>query len=359
MFREGLKQKNRRSSLIPALLIIGLLLALFGGWLRLAQRFPALKEPKTMTYNWNYQGRQYTLSLTAYKSVFDYYNHKQKGIYVGDEDSSINRYLETPNEDNAYKELTDELNNLAAKSGLDDDQRLELAVAFVQNIPYDTAKAKTDLKHPRYAYEVLYEGKGICSGKSFLMYAILKQMGYGSAILDYPDEKHMNVGVETEMEYSTDNSGYSMIETTNPKLRIGVIPRIDKTSRQARTQEGLRQFNLRNPNTTSGTTLSSPKIYAKTSGKKYNGVVRTYQAEREIADIKNYLTRQQPLIMQKEDEIKTMERRMNTLKTANNIRAYNALVMPHNQLVEEVKSMISEYNSQVTRYNSLVKETFS
>jgi len=359
MAHEDEKRKNRRSAFIPVLLIIGMLLAVLGGWLHLAQRFPALKEPKTMTYKWNYQGRQYSLSLTVYKSVFDYYNHKQKGIYVGREAESIDRYLETPAEDNIYKGITKELNDLAAKNGLDENQRLELAVAFVQNIPYDTAKAKTDLKHPRYAYEVLYDGKGICSGKSFLMAAILKEMGYGSAIFDYPSEKHMNVGVETDMRYSTDNSGYTMIETTNPKLKIGVIPRIDNVSRQARAKEGLQQFNLRNPNTTAGTDLSSPKLYAKTTGKKYTGVISTYQTEREIADIKNYLTKQQPLIVQKENEIKTMERRMNALKSANNISGYNALVSPHNQLVGNIKAMISEYNSHVSRYNSLVKETFS
>ncbi len=359
MIYKDVKRKNRRSLLIPSLLIIGMLFAVFGGWLYFQPRFPVLKDPKIMTYTWNYQNQPYSLSLAVYKSVFDYYNHKQKGIFIGHEETSLNRYLKIPAEDNTFKELTEKLNELAVKNGLDDDQKLELAVSFVQNISYDTAKAKTDLKHPRYAYEVLYEDKGICSGKSFLMYAILRQMGYGSAIFDYPNEKHMNVGVETAMEYSTDNTGYSMVETTNPKLKIGVIPSIDKTSRQAQEKQGLQQFNLRNPNTTSGTDLSSPKLYAKTSGKKYNGVIRTFQAEREIADIKNFLSRRGPIIKQKEGEITIIEQRMRALKSSNNVPAYNALVNPHNRLVNEAKAMIDEYNSQVNKYNSLVKETFS
>lgn len=343
---------------LTILVLIGLVLTVYLGGCALFKQFPDQKNPKTMTYNWTYQDRPYSLSLTVYQSVYDYYNKKPKGVLVDEEESSLRKYLDLPVADSSIKELTTKLNALAESNGMDEDQKLELAVSFVQGIPYDVEKAKTDLTHPRYAYEVLYENKGICSDKSFLMYAILREMGFGGTIFLYPQEEHMNVGVEVDLQYSTDNSGYTMIETTNPRIKIGVIPSIDASSRQALEKQTIQEFNLRNPNTTDGKNLSSPQIYAKTTGKKYYGIIRTFQTIREIADIQDYLTEQKPVITEIIDELTSLEQRMNSLRERNSVHDYNNLVSPHNKLVAELNSLVNEYNAEVNQYNSLVAEFY-
>jgi hypothetical protein len=320
------------------------------------QIFPALNDPKNMTYDWNYQDRPYSLSFTVYGSVCSYYRDQPKGIFVGREESSLGKYLSLPTEDGSIRDLAAKLNGLAAENSLNEDQKLELAVAFVQSIPYDTEKAEADHPDPRYPYEVLFDDKGICSEKSFLMYAILREMGYGSAIFEYPQQNHMNVGVESPVQYSTDNSGYSMIETTNPGLKIGVIPNLDSSSGQALDKQAMEEFNLRNPNTTTGKQLSSPEIYAKTTGRQYSGIIQTFQNQREIADIQNFLNQEQPIIEQKETQMRSLNQQMDGYKTANNIAAYNALVAPQNRLAGELNALIDDYNANVNRYNALIKE---
>lgn len=236
-----------------------------------------------MTYNWNYQGRLYTLPLTVYRSIYNYYSTSPKGLIVGQEESSLEKYLALLARDDSIRVLSGQLSDLAVANGLDENQKLELAVSFVQNIPYDTEKVKTDPGSPRYAYEVLFDGKGICSEKSFLMYDILRQMGYGAVIFSYPRENHMNVGVKVDRRYSTDHSGYSMIETTSP-MKVGVTPNLDPSSRQAVGILPLPEPSRDGPGAISGRHLSSPAVYAKTSGKLYSGIIRMLESRREIAD---------------------------------------------------------------------------
>lgn len=345
--------KKKHSSLTFPLVVLAIILTILIYFAHAKQQFPDLKDPKNMAYSWSYDGRSYSLSMTLYGSVYDYYRREPKGVFVGEEEASLHKYLVLPPRDSSIKEVSAKLNELAAANGLSDDQKLELAASFVQNIPYDEEKAKTDLSHPRYPYEVLYDDKGICSDKSFLMYDILRQMGYGAAVFEYPQETHMNVGVTCPAQYSNDSSGYAVIETTNPKIKIGVIPSLDRSSRQALGSRAVTEFNQSNSDVNTGKQLSDAHIYAKTTGKQYYGIIQTYQNEREVADIQDYLTKQRPVIRQKENELSLLQKQMDYLKAGHDIRGYNALVSPYNQLAGEVGNMVDDYNAKVYRYKSL------
>ena len=357
-----MSNRENGSGIIKTIFISTILVFLvFAGYVGVQEqlkRFPDLQDPKIITYDWNYKGRAYSLSLSLHGSVYEYYNDEPKGLIVDEEEATLEKYLLLPDEDSSIRELTKQLSDLAVKSGLDEGEKLELAAAFVQNIPYDQEKANTDRENPRYGYEVLYDNLGICSGKSFLMYNILEEMGYGSSILLYPNEEHMNVGVETDLQYSMDNSGYTSIETTNPKLKIGVIPSIDTSSRQAREKKAILEFNLRNPTTTSGKSLSSPLIFAKTNGKKYYGIIETFRKESEIADIQNFLSQKEPLIVNDKNELDSMAEQMNNLKATNRLVAFNRQVPVYNKMVANLNEIVNEFNSKVNRYNDLIAENF-
>ena len=57
------------------------------------EKFPTLENPKEVTFNWEYKNQKYTLEETYYQSVDEYYGKKEKGIFEGQEEKSVNDYL--------------------------------------------------------------------------------------------------------------------------------------------------------------------------------------------------------------------------------------------------------------------------
>ena len=119
---------------------------------------------------------------------------------------SYGSYVESAQEDNTIQELTQKIEEMGDELKLTDDETMDLATCFVQTIPYDAEKAKVILSDKaedkvekaakreyldRFPYETLYDNKGICTDKVYLEMAILKEMGYGTAILTFDKEKHM------------------------------------------------------------------------------------------------------------------------------------------------------------------------
>jgi hypothetical protein len=105
----------------------------------------------------------------------------------------------------------------------DNDDELRIAVSLVQHIPYDTGKQEEFLRGEysanRLPYQVLYENFGICNEKAKLLAYFLKNLGYGVALLSYPGEKHMAVGILSPQEYRTPGCGnYTYIESTQPTI---------------------------------------------------------------------------------------------------------------------------------------------
>ncbi len=170
-------------------------------------KFPILENSKTVNYEWEYKNKEYALEFEAYESVDEYYGSLQKGIIVGEEAESIDRYLDLSEEDSSISEINSSIKSMADGEGFNDDQFVEFITSFVQYIPYDTEKAKANQYDPRYPYEVLYDNTGICSGKSFLMISFLRENGYGNAVFLYDNEDHMTAGVSCTKEHSTANSG--------------------------------------------------------------------------------------------------------------------------------------------------------
>lgn len=319
--------------------------------------FPEPSGPKLVTFSWKYDDRPYSLTLTLHQSVYGYYRSEPKGILLGKEEEGLEKYLGLPAEDATIKELAVSISTLAAQNNLSEEQKVELAVAFVQSIPYDDQKAVGEgAQTPRYAYEVLYDNSGICSEKSFLAYTLLREMGYGTAVFAYPNENHMNIGIEAPIEYSTDQTGYSMVETTNRDIKIGIIPDLDPASGRARQIGVLPQFNIGNPGTTAGKNLSSPVVYARTRGRKYSGVVKRFQARRELADIQKFLSAQVTVLDRQEIERDALRRRLDEYRAKNDVRAYNSLVNLYNKQAGELKGLITQYNEQVTRHNALLSD---
>lgn len=114
---------------------------------------------------------------------------------------------------------------IAEKAPRTPRERIEFAAAFVQEaIPYVSEEGE----YPRYPVETLVDG-GDCEDKSILLAAILRAMGYRTALLVFDGNPgHMAVGVECldcwGSYYQKDGVKYFYLETTKPGWPLGEIP---------------------------------------------------------------------------------------------------------------------------------------
>ena len=329
------------------------------------------ENPKEITYSWKYNNTQYTVKETLYGSLYDFYRSSQKSYkYNGElpanwENDFYSMFLGRVNNDNLISQIAADLKSAAVQKKLNDDQIVEMTLAFVQSIPYDEARAKSILAgtgNTNYPYETLYENRGICSDKSFLLYNLLKEMGYGAALLVYDAQKHMAVGIQCPKEYSSYDSGYCYAETTSENFRIGVIPDIDAKRGQA---VGLKEINFYDQSQVSqfdGQKLGEAQIFLPTSGQSYQGIIKSYNLAKEIDGLrKSMATLQTELVAGKKSleadyqEINNLKAKMDKYKRNEDYEEYNDLVPKYNKLIEKYQKAVKAYNQKVTDYNEKVK----
>lgn len=166
-------------------------------------------NPITRSLPFTVKGRSRIVSLTLYGGLSQYLDNKRPAFY-GD-------YLEYVNEPAQAEAIHAIANALRSQAGSGDDAA-RAAISLVQHIPYDYARMSvpsTDLRHP---YQVLYDNTGVCSEKSVLLAALLKELGYGVALLKFDSQNHMAVGILCPAQYSYRGTGYAFIESTRPNI---------------------------------------------------------------------------------------------------------------------------------------------
>jgi len=338
------------------------------------RKFPELQDPKEVDFKWTYLKKPYEIKLTLYKSVYDFYASGPKEYtYYQDlpanwEEDYYGMFVQQNPIDKTIPDLAAQLKNLAARNRLSEDQTAELAVSFVQFITYDNERAKkieenSQDEKPNYPYELLYLQKGVCSDKSFLLAAVLKEMGYGTALFEYKEEKHIAVGVQCPIDKSTYNSGFCYTETTQPGHKIGIVPSISADNNTAVARKELGTFDSVGAQNENIKNLGQAKIYQERTGKLYNGIVETLKTEaaissleQQIALLKQELT---PVKSQLDDESKNvddMADQMNKLKKSKDYATYNSLVSKYNSMVAGYKKNASAYNQKVGVYNQKVSQ---
>jgi hypothetical protein len=345
------------------------------------------QNPKNETFAWVYDGKKYSITETLYQSAYDFYRSEPKRYEYNTENPPTdwqNEYyglfLKTAINDDTFSHIAKDIKAAGEQQKLAEDKILELALAFVQAIPYDDDRAKAILASsedsddpnvlPKYPYETLYEHKGVCSDKSFLSTIILRQLGYGTAIFEYSAARHMAIGIECPAEYSTANTGYCYAETTTAGHRVGIIPQLDSLNLKALPKKELAYFNDQQNENSSGTTLDNPVIYQKTSGKSYQAVVATYKIqndlvvlEKVLAGLGTQLKALKQQVISQEQGLKSLQSKMNSYMHDKEYEKYNSFVPKYNdslksyqQSVKNYNAKVSEYNSNVSKYNKLVKD---
>lgn len=166
-------------------------------------------DPTTRSLPFTVRGRSGTVGVTLYGGLSRYLDNKRPAFY-GD-------YREYVNEPAQAETIRAIANALRSQAGSGDDAA-RAAISLVQHIQYDDARLSvqsSDLRHP---YQVLYDDTGVCSEKSVLLAALLKELGYGVALLSFDSQNHMAVGILCPAEYSYRGTGYAFVESTRPTI---------------------------------------------------------------------------------------------------------------------------------------------
>jgi len=216
---------------------------------------------KDINLNYSLRGQENQILFTVYEGVNDYVSRLSRTLSLnGDSIPSRADFKIMSIDDEIQREailpLVKRIQNLAPG---DKVEQARIAVSLVQNIPYGFSDknafiGNTKLNYSRYPYEVLYEGQGVCSGKSQLLAFFLRELDYGTVIFFFPEENHEAVGIKCPVKESFYGSGYCFVETGGPAIitdysmeftegiTLDSEPEILLVSRGISLPEGLQEY---------------------------------------------------------------------------------------------------------------------
>lgn len=319
---------------------------------------PSVNNSSSFVYNFKYNNlaRQVSLDLSAV--LYKEYASSPKVIsyQVGHEPANLREsfyglFLKVKSNDLSLDSLIYKLKAMAVQNNLSADETVALVMAYVQYIPYDQAKVNANVSsnnNPYYPYETLYLNKGVCSDKTFLAVVLLRKLGYGAAILDFPDLNHTAAGIECPINDSINFSGYCYIETTN-YFPIGIIPQnISGGQAQSETNEFTNLFNT--------ASLGKIEILQKTSSQVYQGVALIKAKVESLKNEKDYLKNEESNINNSAAALKIKENALNDLKTEMNNYYNNGETALYNSSVANYNNLGNDYNADLAVYRFKIED---
>jgi len=323
---------------------------------------------KIVKFSWKYKNKNYILEQTFTDAVYNSYKNSQKYLSypannppVNFRESYYNIFLTLKSGDLSLDNLLRDLKKLSDQAGYSSSEYLEFVLAFIQYIPYDTSK--TENSPQNFPYETLYKNSGICSDKTFLAVLMLRKMGYGSAVFDYPDIKHSAAAVSCSGQ-SSYSSGYCFVETTN-YFPIGVFPS-GLNSGQASSGE------INWESIFKGDNLGKLEVYQKTSGQLSYSMDKNVNTVNTVIKLKSSLATKSAEIAVISGQLSVLRSELDQIialmtyyKEKGDISNYNATVADYNAKVENYNAVLSSYrlkaeiyNNDINLYNQTVSSFF-
>jgi len=326
-------------------------------------------------FKWNFRGRPYYVTLALQPKLYQSYVQSSKVYkYYGDlpvdwHEDYYQMFLTPKAGDNTIKSLATQFRAIASIDRMTEDGMIDLMMSFVQSIPYDTGK-NLETGTPNYPYETLFTGLGVCSDKTFLAVMLLRELGYGSAVLDFPDVNHSAAGIQCPKEYSVRATGYCFAETTN-YFPIGAIPR-SLGQGSVLTNVGSDAFKGQFNNIFKSEQLGAIEVLQARTGKVYQGIMATTASvdsiinlEQEMNAILPSLNALKAQIDSALNEVQAIQMKMDNAEATADIDTYNALVpdynakiVAYNNLNNDYKLQSDNYNAKVVQYNQLVGDFY-
>lgn len=332
--------------------------------------YPTATAPKDITLSCDYHGKTYAVTETLYSSLNDFYGTDPKKTisYMTNDNKS---FVFSYEKDKTLDGITAKIKNIATTNGLNEDQTLDLAGCMIQNIPYDTEKAQkilspdfskipTEQVIPRYPYETLFDGKGVCSDKSYLGTAIFSRLGYGTSLLLFNAQKHMSIGVSTPAGFRSFDTDYGIYELTGQGFMVGDVPDILGNSGLAKSN-----FEVKTGDTNvSASSLTKPSEITKISdGRVYERIVarsemkaRLDRLSAEIIAEKAQVDSAQKNLVSVEADLKQKENSYKGHSTNASYATYSATYNNYLVVYNNTNNLIADFNRKVDSYNRLLAE---
>ena len=208
-----------------------LLVLILSGWAISAQmQIRKLEKTSVTLHNqFQYKDKEHNLTLVIPLPDYLYYREKPRPSWLNYSSMAIHPYYyfaeyismaTDPDDDYLIDTIVSKLNAAAVASNLDDLDRAELALIFVQSLTYigDNVTTRLD-EYPRYPIETLFDREGDCEDTSILLAAILTEMGYDVALLLFEEFDHIGLGINFPLEYGnswihSDGRRYWYLDTT-------------------------------------------------------------------------------------------------------------------------------------------------
>ena len=184
-------------------------------------------EAITRKFIWKYDGIDWDWEAEIPKQIYQTLHNKPRPR--ADTDSV---YVTHSLDDIFFQKLTAVLSADGENLGFTNYQVVELAVLFVQTIPYSLDIDTTGREeYPRYPIETLVDGTGDCEDHAILLAELLRSMNYDAIMLHYLGEPigHVAIGVADTgnmygYHYDYNDKSYYYIETTATGWKIGDPP---------------------------------------------------------------------------------------------------------------------------------------
>ena len=183
----------------------------------------ALSENIEVNYAWKYGKSSWTYTLTIPKSAYDQYKTVDRKKI-----KNYSYYVTDPSDDDSLAELAGKFKEAAEKESFSDLDMVKNIIFFVQNLNYVDDKVGTGYdEYPKFPLETLADEGGDCEDSAILLASLLRELGYGTVLIQFPD--HMAVGVKGEASipgsyYEVDGLRYYYVETTSVGWGIGEVP---------------------------------------------------------------------------------------------------------------------------------------
>ena len=181
-------------------------------------------------HSWKYNGKDCSITLNISTDLYDYYRIDREHLaYVyqfndGEVPPNYYSFMLSEHDRPLMHALAQEFSRYA----LTEKDQIELALSFVQSLPYAfDSDSKDEDEYVRYPVETLVDGCGDCEDKVALLVALLYEMDKDFVLLVLPE--HMALGVHCdEIEGSRylvyQGKKYYFMETTMPNWQIGQVP---------------------------------------------------------------------------------------------------------------------------------------
>ena len=202
--------------------------ALAGGCILNYQAYVPARGQIVKHFEWEFEGQKYSWDLAIPRQLLRHYQLLPRT-------SDYSRYVTDPKDDEYLDMLSAKLTDAKVKSGW--SGKVDFVLSFVQSLRYEPDNLTGYDEYPRYPLETLAEGGGDCEDTSILFAAIIRQMGYGAALLRFDSAHHMAAAVSIRRDvvenwnteypltyFEKDGRLYAYCETTGTGWRIGEEP---------------------------------------------------------------------------------------------------------------------------------------